>query len=164
MLSCLWDLFLALRFHNTFGDYRGWSNSPPATSTPPPVCQGWASFPLLAYIWGMFSLVECRLHHSLFIGGFAEGVYGQGLLVMCGVGRQGNLQSHLLIGLLPCLEQMYVVAHRHLRNKWHILVQLVKVKVLIQYTVTTILGSILSTTVVTWQLSTPFLMKNIRCG
>lgn len=65
----------------------------------------------------MFSVVDCSLHHSLFVGGFAEAVYGQGLLVVCGVAGQGNLQSHSLVGLLPCLEKMHVVADRYLRNK-----------------------------------------------
>lgn len=66
----------------------------------------------------MFGIVERSLHHSLFVGGFAEGSYGHyDLSVMCGVARQGNLQLHSLVSLLLRLEQMYVVVHRYLRNK-----------------------------------------------
>lgn len=75
------------------------------------------SFPSSLIPWDMSITADCSLHHSFFVGGFGEGVYGQGLLVMCDVGRKRNLKSHPLISLLPCLEQMHVVAHRYLRNK-----------------------------------------------
>lgn len=112
--SSLWDskVLRSLRFSHLrqlfpWKGSRGCCNCPPALPT-------LASTLFLCWdqdvCWALF------LHHSLFVG-FAEGAYGQGVLVWWGVGRQGNLQLHFLVCLLPSLEKMHVVAHRHLRNK-----------------------------------------------
>lgn len=79
--------------------------------------------------------MEWALHHGLFFAGFAEDAYGQAVLVVCGVAWQRNLQSHSLVGLLPRLEQVHVVTHRHLGNKEPIYFSAAG-KGQIQYTVT----------------------------
>lgn len=56
------------------------------------------------------------LHHGLFVSGSVQRVYRHSLLILCRVGRQGDLKPHFLVCGLPGLEEVHVIAHRYLGN------------------------------------------------